>query len=207
MYKYLLAGLLGIAFLFLGFVLGSNHTPPTDSPVLLESILESNTEVGEKVALVISSNQLYEVVKVIDGDTLDVLMNGKIERLRLVGINTPETVDPRKPVECFGREASDKAKAILTGQKVALESDPSQGEQDKYGRLLRYIFLEDGTNFNLLMIQEGYAHEYTYDGPYKYQSIFKQAQKEAQDSKAGLWGEECQGQTSTVAAPSGGAAG
>ncbi len=96
------------------------------------------TNLGEK----------YKVVKVIDGDTVDVLINGKTERLRLIGINTPETLDPRRPVECFGIEASNKAKELLTGKYVFLESDPSQGERDKYERLLRYVFLENGESFN-----------------------------------------------------------
>lgn len=135
---------------------------------------------------------LFEVVRVVDGDTIDVDINGKKERLRLIGINTPETVDPRKPVECFGIEASNKAKSILEGHRVKLESDITQGDFDKYGRLLRYVFLEDGTNFNLLMIKEGYAYEYTYGTPYKYQAEFKQAQKYAEQNKLGLWGDVCQ---------------
>lgn len=144
-----------------------------------------------------NSSKLYSVVKVVDGDTVDVSIDGKTERLRLIGINTPETVDPRKPVECFGVEASNKAKSILSGKKVILESESSQGERDKYDRLLRYVFLEDGTNFNLSMIKEGYAYEYTFDVPYKYQTEFKKAQKDAQNGKVGLWGDICQ--TSSVA--------
>ncbi len=138
-----------------------------------------------------ATEKSYEVVRVVDGDTIDVSMDGKVERLRLIGINTPETVDPRKPVECFGKEASNKAKDILSGKKVFLESDSSQGERDKYDRLLRYVFLEDGTSFNFLMIKEGYAYEYTYDLPYKYQVEFKQAQKEAETNKVGLWSDTC----------------
>lgn len=137
------------------------------------------------------SGDLYTVLRVIDGDTIDVSINGENKRLRLIGINTPETVDPRKPVECFGKEASEKAKSILEGNRVYLEYEMSQGDTDKYGRLLRYVFLEDGTNFNLMMIKEGYAYEYTYNLPYKYQKEFKDAQKEAEKSLAGLWGEKC----------------
>lgn len=133
------------------------------------------------------SLKYYSVSRVVDGDTIDVSIDGKVKRLRLIGINTPETVDPRKPVECFGIEASNKAKTLLTGKKVSLESDGSQGELDKYNRLLRYVFLEDGTNINLLMIKDGYAYEYTYDLPYKYQAEFKNAQKQAEANKAGLW--------------------
>lgn len=129
----------------------------------------------------------YKVVKVVDGDTLDVDIDGKTERLRLIGIDTPETVDPRKPVQCFGKEASNRAKELLNGKSVSLEADESQGERDKYGRLLRYVFLADGTNFNLYMISEGYAHEYTYDTAYKYQKEFKQAEREARNAQKGLW--------------------
>ena len=133
------------------------------------------------------STKTYEVVKVIDGDTLTASMNGKSETLRLIGIDTPETVDPRKPVQCFGKEASDKAKELLTGKKVILEADSTQGERDKYSRLLRYLFLEDGTNYQDYMIRQGYAHEYTYNLPYKYQTQFKQAEDEARLNKRGLW--------------------
>lgn len=144
-----------------------------------------------------SPQKTYSVVRIVDGDTIDVSIDGKVDRLRMIGINTPETVDPRKPVECFGVEASNKAKSFLSGKKVSLESDTSQGERDKYDRLLRYIFLEDGTNLNLLMIKQGYAYEYTYGVPYKYQSEFKKAQAEAIDGKIGLWGDVCQTQNTT----------
>ena len=136
-----------------------------------------------------TQGSLYKVVKVIDGDTVTVEIDGKKETIRLIGVDTPETVDPRKPVECFGIEASNKAKEILMGKSVRLEADSIVGERGKYGRLLRYIFSEDGTNFNKMMINEGYAHEYTYNSPYKYQNEFKQAEKEARESKRGLWGD------------------
>ena len=140
-----------------------------------------------------ASSSLYKVVKVVDGDTIDVDINGKVTRLRLIGMDTPEVVDPRKPVQCFGREASAKAKELLIGQSVGLESDLSQGELDKYGRTLRYVYLADGRSFNKLMIDEGYAHEYTYDLPYKYQAEYKKAQKGAETSKKGLWADNaCQ---------------
>lgn len=141
--------------------------------------------------------QLIKVSQVIDGDTIQVVINGKKETIRLIGIDTPETVDPRKPVQCFGKEASAKAKSLLSGNFIRLEADPTQGERDKYQRILRYVFLEDGTNFNKLMIYEGYAHEYTYNTLYKYQSEFKQAQKDAEINKRGLWADNaCSGDTS-----------
>jgi len=132
-------------------------------------------------------SELHQVVKVVDGDTIDVDIDGTIERLRLIGVDTPETVDPRKPVQCFGREASDRTKEMLAGQEVFLEADPSQGERDKYGRLLRYVILQDGTDLNLSLIADGYAHEYTYDDPYAYQADFKAAEEEARRAERGLW--------------------
>ena len=199
MWKYAVVGLIFITLL----ILTTNDTEPILTSEYYEPLStlddlvydNSNDEAtttrtntpDEKV-----STTLYSVVKVVDGDTIDVVIDDKTERLRLIGINTPETADPRKPVECFGREASNRAKELLDGKKVSLESDPLQGERDKYGRLLRYVFLENGSNFNLKMIEDGYAYEYTYDGSYKYQQEFKLAQKKAEENKTGLWGEGCQ---------------
>lgn len=130
------------------------------------------------------------VQRVIDGDTVDVLWKGDEIRLRLIGMDTPETVDPRKPVQCFGREASQHAHDLLDGQSVELEFDASQGEVDKYGRTLAYILLPSGENFAEVMLRDGYAYEYTYDKPYKYQNIFKNAEQDARDSERGLWSSE-----------------
>ncbi len=138
-----------------------------------------------------SDDGFFPVVKVVDGDTIDVRIANKEERVRLIGINTPETVDPNRPVECFGIEASNKAKDLLEGKRVRLEADASQQERDKYDRLLRFVFLEDGTNVNALMIREGYAYEYTYNLPYKYQTEFKDAERDARTNSRGLWGSEC----------------
>lgn len=154
----------------------------------MDSVKENKSaESASQPNLAQTQNGLYKVVKVIDGDTIAVEIDNKTETVRLIGINTPETVDPRKPVECFGKEASNKAKGILTGKNVKLETDISSGERDKYGRLLRYVFLEDGANFNKLMISEGYAYEYTYNAPYKYQDEFKKAEQEAKEAKKELW--------------------
>lgn len=142
--------------------------------------------------------QYYAVTDVVDGDTLKINMGGTIETLRLIGIDTPETVDPRKPVQCFGREASNKAKELLIGTKVRLEKDPTQGELDKYGRTLAYVYREDGLFYNKYMIEQGYAHEYTYNTPYKYQAEFKTAQKSAQENLRGLWSPTtCNGDTTS----------
>lgn len=160
---------------------------------------ETIAEVAPVAKEVKKVEETFEVVRVVDGDTLTLNISGKTETLRLIGMDTPETVDPRKPVQCFAKEASDKAKATLTGKSVKIEADPSQGERDKYNRLLRYIFLEDGTSFNKMMIEEGYAHEYTYNSPYKYQSEYKEAETKARENKKGLWGDLCNGDTTQSA--------
>ncbi|HTK04571.1 MAG TPA: thermonuclease family protein [Candidatus Eisenbacteria bacterium] len=147
------------------------------------------------------ARDLHKVVKVVDGDTVDIDIDGKTERIRIIGINTPETVDPRRPVECFGKEASARAKQLLDGKSVRLEADPSQGERDKYDRLLRFVFLEDGTDFGKTMIKDGYAYEYTYDSPYKYQSAYKAAQRDAESGKRGLWADSVCTVAKTTATP------
>lgn len=134
------------------------------------------------------------VTKVVDGDTVRIVLNNKSETIRLIGINTPETVDPRREVECYGKEASNRTKELLTGKQVTLESDDTQDTRDRYGRLLVYVWL-DGVNINKQLIADGYAYEYTYEQSYKYQFEFKEAQRLAQESKKGLWADAtCKGQ-------------
>jgi micrococcal nuclease len=142
----------------------------------------------------------YPVSSVVDGDTVKINIDGKIQTFRLIGLDTPETVDPRKDVQCFGVEASNKAKELLNGKKVRIETDSSQGTYDKYNRSLGYIYLESGLFYNKYMIEQGYAHEYTYGTPYKYQAEFKAAQKTAQTNKLGFWATNtCNGNTTTTA--------
>jgi len=157
-------------------------------------------------SLIPADKQQAEVLKVIDGDTISVLLNGEKQTIRIIGINTPETVDPRKTVECFGKEASDKAKNYFENleNNVWLEKDESQGDRDKYQRLLRYIFTNNGAfDYGLMMIKTGYAYEYTYSIPYKYQEIYKDAQIYAQNNKLGLWADNaCSGQRTSASSTS-----
>ena len=129
----------------------------------------------------------YTVTRLVDGDTIHVNANDQKLKIRMIGLNTPETVDPRKPVECFGREASAQAKTILVGQQVYLETDPSQDTIDRHGRTLAYVWTSSGRLFNLDMIADGYAYEYTYDLPYRYQADFKAAENDASANDRGLW--------------------
>ena len=141
----------------------------------------------EKGGVINSIGTYYKVTKVTDGDTLHIDMDGTDEEVRLIGINTPETVDPRTSVQCFGEEASVEMKRLAEGKNVRLEYDDSQQLRDAYGRLLAYVYLEDGEMLNRKMIANGYAYEYTYMTPYKYQSEFRQLQNLAKVSERGLW--------------------
>ena len=139
------------------------------------------------------------ISSVVDGDTVKLDFEGKVQSIRMIGVDTPEVKDPRKPVQCYGAEASAFTKKILLGQDVLISFDPTQDTRDKYDRLLLYIWLPDGTLFNQLLIQEGYAFEYTYRIPYQYQDSFKTAQNDARNAARGLWAPtSCDGVASPV---------
>jgi micrococcal nuclease len=158
----------------------------SDNPVQFTEGPQSSAFFSEAT----QSAALYPVTRVVDGDTIKISMKGKEETVRLLGVDTPELVDPRKSVQCFAKEASEETKRLLTGISISLEIDPTQGERDKYGRLLAYVLLPDGTNVSDHLIRNGFAHEYTYENnPHRYQTQFRQAQKEARENKRGLWAE------------------
>lgn len=213
MSKNIIYGILGLVVLvFGGAVIFSSATPTKIEKKEVAVVATSTSEVPTKtntpvpvktqpvpVKPVTSEYTYYSVTQVVDGDTIKISMNGQEETLRLIGLDTPETVDPRKPVQCFGKEASNKGKELLTGRKVRIEVDPSQGARDKYNRLLAYIYRDDGLFYNQYMIEQGYAHEYTYNTPYKYQAQLKAAQKTAQTNQAGLWSPNtCNGDTTSA---------
>ena len=125
---------------------------------------------------------LLRVERVVDGDTV-VLEGG--DKVRLIGINTPETVDPRRPVQWYGKEASARAKALLSGKRVRMEQDVEK--KDRYGRTLGYLRLEDGTFVNLRMVEEGYAFAYPYPPNVKYEALFRDAEARAREGRRGLW--------------------
>jgi micrococcal nuclease len=129
----------------------------------------------------------YKVTRVVDGDTLEVEIDGSMQKVRLIGVDTPETSDPRKEVECFGKESSSKTRELVEGKFVRLEQDETQNDKDRYGRLLRYVYMEESVNLNLYLLQNGYAYEYTYEKPYKFQEEFKHAETNAREKELGLW--------------------
>lgn len=129
------------------------------------------------------------VQRVVDGDTADVqFTGGQAHRLRIIGIDTPETVDPSQPVQCYGPEASARARELLTGQTIALTADPTQDAVDRYGRVLVYVALPDGRDFGEVMVREGFAREYTYRTAYQRQATYRAAEAEARAAGRGLWG-------------------
>ena len=132
----------------------------------------------------------------VDGDTIEVEINGKVEPVRYIGIDTPETVDPRKPVQCFGVEAAKKNKELMEGEMVRLEGDTT--DRDKYNRLLRYVWLGD-TLINEALVAQGFAKSYSYPPDIKYQDRFVSAEKKARENKLGLW-TACASATQTVSA-------
>jgi endonuclease YncB( thermonuclease family) len=126
--------------------------------------------------------RLRTVVRVVDGDT--VVLDGN-EKVRLTGINTPESVDPRRPVQWFGKEASAHAKSMLEGKRVRLETDVEP--KDKYNRSLAYLYLEDGTFVNLRLVEDGYAFAYRYPPNVKHADEFRDAERRAREGGKGLW--------------------
>jgi micrococcal nuclease len=124
---------------------------------------------------------LFEVQRVVDGDTV---VLERIGRVRLIGVDTPESVDPRRPVERFGREASEFLKRLAGGRRVRLEYD--QTRKDRYDRTLAYLFLEDGTFVNEEIIRRGFGFAYT-RYPFRYLERFRRAEREARRARVGLW--------------------
>lgn len=172
---------LGAGLIWLGLRSQSDQHPPS-SPVISTSIPESSPSavfntIGEKVF----------VTKVRDGDTFEI--EGGLA-VRMIGVDTPETVDPKKPVGCFGKEASNITKSLISGKEVYLQKDVS--ENDKYQRLLRYVYLPlpDGKLLfvNDYLVREGFAKVLTYPPDVKYNEQFREAEREAKEGKSGLWG-------------------
>jgi len=126
----------------------------------------------------------YRVARVVDGDTI-VLANG--ERIRYIGIDTPETKHPNKPVQYFGKEASEANRGLVEGKIVRLEYDVQR--TDRYGRTLAYVYLQDGTFVNAWLVENGYAHVSTYPPNVRYQDRFRELEQKAREAKTGLWGE------------------
>lgn len=129
---------------------------------------------------------LYSVKEVFDGDTISVDMNGATETVRFIGIDTPETHKPNTPVQCFAQAATAHTKQLIGTNHVRLQADPLNTNRDRYGRLLRYVYLPDGTLVNERIIQNGYGFAYTLF-PFEKSQQFRAAERAARDNNRGLW--------------------
>lgn len=164
----------GFGFLWFGL------KPPTEIVLAPVPVATSSAVFGV-------GGEKAKVTEVVDGDTLK-LESG--QTVRFIGIDTPETKDPRRPVGCFGKEASNETKSLLEGKEILLEKDIS--ETDKYQRLLRYIYLplENGQTLfvNDYLVREGFAKVLTYPPDVKYNEQFREAERQAREANKGLWG-------------------
>lgn len=164
-----------------------DHGPPSATPAVpTVDNLSKNTS-GPSSTLPPSLPKAT-VTRVIDGDTIAVSVDGGEMTLRYIGIDTPETLDPRRPLECLAQEASDYNERLVLGQVVGLEKDVS--ETDQFGRLLRYVWL-GGDMVNATLVREGYAYASTYPPDVKYQGLLASLQSEAREAGRGLWGGAC----------------
>lgn len=136
---------------------------------------------------------LYSVSHFVDGDTIDVDMNGHTETIRFIGIDTPETHKPNTPVQCYGPEAAAFTKSFIGNNRVRLAADPLDTNRDRYGRLLRYVYLPDGTLVQDKLVSGGYAFAYT-QFPFEKKASIKAEEQSAKAAHRGLWG-ACQVRT------------
>jgi len=129
----------------------------------------------------------YSITNFEDGDTITVDMNGTKERIRMIGVDTPETQDPRVPVQCYGKAASEFTKNLIGSNSVRLEADPTNTNRDRYNRLLRYVYLPDNRLVNAEIIKSGYGFAYTLF-PFQKLDEFRAYEQTARDQNLGLWG-------------------
>jgi len=149
------------------------------SLALLPSIVHSNDRAPKPPISV-------RVVRVIDGDTIEVCCIGwRRESIRYIGIDTPETSHPTKSFAAYGKEAKEANRKLVDGKAVRLEFDVQQ--RDRHGRLLAYVYLEDGTFVNARLVEQGYAQVMTVPPNVKYQELFLKLQQDARTASRGLW--------------------
>lgn len=176
--RYYLAGGYIIALLFAALLTGCGTTSGSSGNGDLDGIYSRYPELKGRPYTTV------EVKRVVDGDTFET-SNG--DKVRLVGMNTPETVKPNSPVEKYGKEASAYTKQQLTGKTVHMFTDT--GDKDKYGRLLRYVFIKgEAEMYNERMLREGYANTMTIPPNVMFAKKFVEVEREARNKGKGLWG-------------------
>lgn len=167
--------------ILLGFAFALGIYLLKDAGIILDknNSIEANSLVDDKV---------YEVTRVVDGDTIVVTKGDETFKVRLIGVDTPESVHPNKEKNTeFGKIASNYTKEKLLNKEVKLELDVQ--EKDKYGRALAYVYI-DGVMFNKMLLESGMAQIATYPPNVKYVEEFKEIEQRARNNKVGLWSDE-----------------
>lgn len=178
--EYLAIAVLILACAPAGDRSASTAPPPSASGSGLTATTSPKLAVGDR--------QRVQVLSVTDGDTIRVSIEGRSTPVRYIGIDTPETVDPRTTVQCFGQQATAANRRLVEGRTIELEKDVS--ETDKYDRLLRYVWI-DGKMVNEELVRDGYARSSSYPPDVKYQDRFRALEAEARAAGRGLWGAVC----------------
>ena len=199
-YAYaLLCLLLAITLAACGGMVVSSPESST-SPVIVPSISATSSALANPSP---PAGEAVRVLRVVDGDTIAVEINGQSQTVRYIGIDTPETVHPNRDVELMGPEASEFNKSLVEGQLVYLERDVS--ETDRFGRLLRYVWVDyqgERVMVNAELVRAGFALTSTYPPDVKYDELFILLQSEARQAQRGLWSEEAQVPSSITPGPS-----
>lgn len=178
--KYLIEIAIGLIVLIPGIILGTVNREEILNVLGIETKIEKFPNKDEN---------LYNVISVVDGDTFKINYDGEEAKVRLIGIDTPESVHPDKTKNTsYGKEASNYTKNLIERKNIKLEFDVSK--TDKYGRLLAYVYLENGEMLNEKLIKEGYAQIATYPPNVKYADKFKSLQEEARKNKVGFWAKD-----------------
>jgi micrococcal nuclease len=155
---------------------------------LLFAYFGINPDQSNKVVRFLTTNQpgFYSVIQIVDGDTIAIDMNGVEEKIRFIGLDTPEKNHPEKPVQCFAQAATEHLEDLMGNSRVRLESDPTNQNRDRYDRLLRYVYLPDGTLLNKQQILDGYGFAYL-AFPFTKIAEFEKAESQARQDSRGLW--------------------
>ena len=192
--SFLVLALFGLYFMFAVFSTPSDVSTSETRPrqLLSGDLGVAIAQTGSPVPVSypvedFAGDTAYKIVRVIDGDTVKIDYNGKATNVRLIGVDTPETVHPNKPVEAYGKEASNFTKNLLQGESVYLRYDVER--TDAYGRLLAYLYrAPDGLFVNLEIVRQGYGHAYT-RFPFKHMELFRHYGNRARTAGKGLYGD------------------
>lgn len=183
----------------LASLVGCDNQTITDNLNRVTEVTTTTAQPADKAGAVATPDltQLtspLDVVRVVDGDTIVVAIGGTEEKVRIIGIDTPETKKPGTEIQPFGPEATEYLTEMVKNNQVRLEFDPSQGERDKYGRMLAHVWTTDNSNDNnpiqlvgYAQLKNGLAKEYTFRTAYRYQDLYRDTEQRAKDQSIGLW--------------------